>query len=95
METAFSASRPTSSSEPLAAPAQEFIGSLKPDNWLLAALEEYKSLRMESLGFDKVQNSILGYESRALVHYLRRESASSIIMTIPCWRKRYSVFSYP
>jgi hypothetical protein len=61
METAFSASRPTSPSEPLAAPAQEFIGSLQPDSWLLAALEEYKSLRMESLDSMKVQNSILGY----------------------------------
>jgi len=50
METAFSASRPTSPSEPFdVAPAQEFTGSLQPDSWLLAALEEYKSLRMESL----------------------------------------------
>jgi hypothetical protein len=54
--------RPTSPSEPFeVAPGRKLTRNLQPDNWLTAALEEYKSLRTESLDSMKVQNSILGY----------------------------------
>ena len=36
-------------------------GTLQPDNWLSTAIEEYKSIRTESLGSMTVQNTIVGY----------------------------------
>jgi hypothetical protein len=62
MDNLVSSPRATSPSESFdVAPAQEFTRNVQPDSWLLAALEEYKSLRTESLDSMKVQNTILGY----------------------------------
>jgi len=62
MDNLVASPRATSPSESFdVAPAQEFTRNVQPDSWLLAALEEYKSLRTESLDSMKVQNTILGY----------------------------------
>jgi hypothetical protein len=62
MDNFVSSPRTTSPSKPFdVAPAQEFNRTVQPDSWLMAALEEYKSLRTESLDSMKVQNIILGY----------------------------------
>jgi hypothetical protein len=39
----------------------ELNGKLQPDSWLSTAIEEYKSIRTESLDSMKVQNNIVGY----------------------------------
>ena len=39
----------------------ELNGRLQPDSWLSTAIEEYKSIRTESLDSMKVQNNIVGY----------------------------------
>lgn len=62
MDQVFSPSGPSSHSGPLdMAPSRDVGRNSQPDNWLMAALEEYKSLRTESLDSMKVQNTILGY----------------------------------
>jgi hypothetical protein len=62
MDTVVAPSRPTPPTKPFAvALAEELTRNPQPDSWLVAALEEYKSLRTESLDSMKVQNSILGY----------------------------------
>src|SRR5262245_46665173 len=62
MDNVLSPSRSMSQGQPFAiAPGRDFTRNSQPESWLLADLEEYKSLRTESLDSMKVQNSILGY----------------------------------